>query len=547
MPSYTNQTTKRGYLTDTTVWSAGRVPQAGDVVLVQHQLGSHTGNTLTCAQLDITLDGDFGRNDAGSYPSSGTLTITCSNSLNVFSQNSLIDAFDLWTGCLVTINAPTVTYAGNSSAFVYNQQPGSMVINGNVTISNPGNGFWELNSGNSTSLTINGNVLLTSVGAVGGGQTMAGFTAAISITGNLSCDATWNPPGGACVFSLDVGVSINIGGNVDFHLAAANYPIDSGVAIFNFFGSPTGGSVPARSGNGTVAIVGSLNLYGYIETTVNLFQANGLWGSISIGGTMNPTAGGSVFSPNPLVQPGTSVSYAIAKTDIVQGSTPKEIIGPFWTYAGVPITSGTPLAANFQLNTGGTITTPAGTFTALTADAKCTYTFMAAETSTLGQISLSGTIGASMEWSRVFQVGTDELTSIVDRISMGGPIDSGGTLYVNAGDDYPSGVAWQFGVPSGFMSLTGSTPTIDITRIIGGVASPTPILTITGQILTGSYTLNGVTYSTILQFTPTAAQTAKLTQWSPNAYVYRVRCIWGSPTPTQTVTVVTPSPCTALW
>ena len=121
-----------------------------------------------------------------------------------------------------------------------------------------------------------------------------------------------------------------------------------------------------------------------------------------------------------------------------------------------------------------------------------------------------------------------------------------GTLYVNSGDDYPSGNAWQFGVPSGFMSLTGSTPTIDITQLVGGVPSGTPVLSITGTVQTGTFTINGVQYSTILQFTPTAAQTALLTQWAPNAYVYRVRCKWTTPS-VQTITVVEPSPCTVLW
>ena len=60
-----------------------------------------------------------------------------------------------------------------------------------------------------------------------------------------------------------------------------------------------------------------------------------------------------------------------------------------------------------------------------------------------------------------------------------------------------------------------------------------------------SYTINGKTYTTILDFQPTAAQTASLTNWSPNAYVYRVRAVWTSPA--KTLPVVDESPCTALW
>ena len=126
-------------------------------------------------------------------------------------------------------------------------------------------------------------------------------------------------------------------------------------------------------------------------------------------------------------------------------------------------------------------------------------------------------------------------------------IDPSGALEINSGCDYPdsSGRSIQFGVPSGFADLTGSTPTLDITLVVGGLPASKPVLTITGQILTGSYTINGKTYTTILDFQPTAAQTASLTNWSPNAYVYRVRAVWTSPA--KTLPVVDESPCTALW
>jgi hypothetical protein len=125
-------------------------------------------------------------------------------------------------------------------------------------------------------------------------------------------------------------------------------------------------------------------------------------------------------------------------------------------------------------------------------------------------------------------------------------IDSAGVLSIAAGDDMQDGDgrSIQFGIPSGFsVNLSGCTPTLDITETTRGMPSPDPMMTVTGQVLTGSYTLNGVTYTRILDFQPTAAQTAELTDWRPQAYSYRVRAVWSD----KVVTVVYPAPCTALW
>jgi len=128
------------------------------------------------------------------------------------------------------------------------------------------------------------------------------------------------------------------------------------------------------------------------------------------------------------------------------------------------------------------------------------------------------------------------------------PVNQAGTLQIAQGTDYPSGNAINFGVPSTFMSLTGSTPSLEITPLVGGVPVTTPPIVIAGTIQTGSLVINGTTYTTWLQFTPTAAQTAQLANLAPNAYVYRVRCYWYTgQTITQTIEVVSQSPCTALW
>ena len=204
---------------------------------------------------------------------------------------------------------------------------------------------------------------------------------------------TLNAAGGNT--SVTFGAATGIANSAAVFNAGEVYCAAADYAIVNLHAAQILGSIVMASGTVTGTYLppvstdpGIANVLSGVTYEINNINKTGTYAS----------SGGSGTS--------TSVSYAIAKTDIVQGSTPKEIIGPFWTSAGVPITSGTPLAANFQLNTGGTITTPAGTFTSLTADAKCTYTFTAAETATLGQISLSGVVGASLEWSGLFEVGT---------------------------------------------------------------------------------------------------------------------------------------------
>jgi hypothetical protein len=130
-------------------------------------------------------------------------------------------------------------------------------------------------------------------------------------------------------------------------------------------------------------------------------------------------------------------------------------------------------------------------------------------------------------------------------------IDAGGAMTIAEGTDYPAGRAICFGIPSAFMSLAGSTPSLEFTPLVGGVPSLQPFLKVTGSLQTGSITINGQVYTCWLQFTPTATQTGELTNLSPQAYVYRVRCYWYNdatpPVATETIEVVSQSPCTATW
>ena len=178
-----------------------------------------------------------------------------------------------------------------------------------------------------------------------------------------------------------------------------------------------------------------------------------------------------------------------------------------------------------------------GTFPTAAQIAASVWSFLVSAADALGVTTMGGWLRSALA-----AIGLTLNTSpiVIRRL-----VDSSGALTLDCGDDYPAGSAIQFGVPSGFMDLTGSVPTLDITSTVGAIPSPNPSLTITGTLLTETVVIDGVMYTQILQFTPTAAQTAALTNWSPEAYRYRVRAIWSSPAKTKTV--VQSSPCTALW
>jgi hypothetical protein len=96
------------------------------------------------------------------------------------------------------------------------------------------------------------------------------------------------------------------------------------------------------------------------------------------------------------------------------------------------------------------------------------------------------------------------------------------------------------------MSLTGATLTLDICKLQNGLPSGTDVTSVTGTLLTGTFVINGVTYSQVMDFQPTSTQTSLLTAWQPNSYTYRVRATWTSPS-AKTVTVVLPASCSATW
>ena len=149
-------------------------------------------------------------------------------------------------------------------------------------------------------------------------------------------------------------------------------------------------------------------------------------------------------------------------------------------------------------------------------------------------ISLVGQVIAT------FSVVADANTPIV----VINPVLDSGELVINCGDDYTAENPILFGVPEGFMSLSGATLTLDIMQIGGQKPKLPPALTLLGTVVIGSYTIDGQVFTTALQFTATAAQTSLLKNWQPQGYQYRVRAIW---TPAPTVTIVRPNNCTVNW
>ena len=124
-----------------------------------------------------------------------------------------------------------------------------------------------------------------------------------------------------------------------------------------------------------------------------------------------------------------------------------------------------------------------------------------------------------------------------------------GVLALVAGDDYLSahGRALLFGIPAGSVDVSGvSTFAMEVCRLSGNLPDGDVLVTITGSLVDGPFTIAGQSFDQALQFQPSAAQTELLTNWRPNAYAYRVRAIWTEPT-AKTVTVVLPTPASANW
>lgn len=193
-----------------------------------------------------------------------------------------------------------------------------------------------------------------------------------------------------------------------------------------------------------------------------------------------------------------------------------------------------------------------GTDSAATNDIQGTAGGASYQNATMSEEYIANNLGGGGGGGGLTPTQASQLAAIANAVAttpiqVRSAINSSGALDLDTGSDYldADNRSIQFGVPSGYPSLTGSTPTLDITPLIGGLPSPTPSVTVQGTVQTGSFTINGTTYTTILDFPITAAQTSELTNWLPNAYVYRVRSIWTSPA--KTIQVVDPSPCTALW
>ena len=100
-------------------------------------------------------------------------------------------------------------------------------------------------------------------------------------------------------------------------------------------------------------------------------------------------------------------TYSLAKTDVVQNSQPQKWIGPFWTSAGVVLSG---LAPTLTVTLPGTTTPIPATGTignggVTNSEGKVPYTFSATETATLGELTMTGYVSGSLEWSANYQIG----------------------------------------------------------------------------------------------------------------------------------------------
>jgi hypothetical protein len=242
--------------------------------------------------------------------------------------------------------------------------------------------------------------------------------------------------------------------------------------------------------------------------------------------------------------------------NIAPGTSQKIAIGPFYGSDGGVLSGSSVHALTLEVN--GVPASSSG-ISPLSTDANgyVVYWMTAADTAIAGDLVLAACVpAASVPWkAREVQV-SGLMAAILAAVSMSpieirSPIDAGGAMTICQGADYPAGQAICFGVPSTFMSLAGATPSLEITQILGGVAAEKSLLVQPGTLQSGSITINGTTYTQWLQFTLTAEQTAALTNLNPSAYAYRVRCYWYDeatpPAVTQTIEIVSQSPCTAVW
>ena len=101
---------------------------------------------------------------------------------------------------------------------------------------------------------------------------------------------------------------------------------------------------------------------------------------------------------------------------MIVGSVVPFTVGPFLLSDGTPLTSGTP-SVTFRVN--GTLTTPNGSFTDVATDGCSIYTPGAGDPAlaTAGELTIQGTVGASVTWSRAYDVVASDLSSILDGAS----------------------------------------------------------------------------------------------------------------------------------
>jgi hypothetical protein len=281
---YDNETTKAGAVTDPTVWSAGHTPTALETVNVKHNLFCANGNSITCAVLDFTGEGNFGKTGT----SAGTLTLTATTSFSA-ATGTENDTFDLWANARVNIISPSISWtsaAGNVCFFYpYSGTGGIVTLTGNVTLTgtvgSEGFGLFEPDPAYTVAIIINGNVTIGAGGRLGTYTCLTGSLAnSLTINGNVTGAAAWDGPEELAM--LGPGTAIRITGNVD--MSASTVYTTYLPSLFAF------------AQGGSVWIGGNVVLVNGGSPVAALCSFYGLSGRISVGGGASDPANAGLYA-----------------------------------------------------------------------------------------------------------------------------------------------------------------------------------------------------------------------------------------------------------
>jgi hypothetical protein len=529
--------------------TTGTIPASGSITLNSQTVAYTWGG----GSAGISMTGFSGT-------PSGSWTISGASSAGFTPASGYTGTF--FASDLITLNGQTVAYSWNGTNFTltgFSDTP-----SGTWTIRVPTSaGFWNgstssgsLPSTDSGQITLNGQTVAYTWNSSTQFFTLTGFSGTPSGSWTISgaSSAGFYPASGTTGTILSSGLIVVNGQTVAYSWNGTNF------TLTGFSGTPSGNwsslassassFTPASGYSGTIPASGVLLVNG-VQTPFTwsgtAFALSSFTGIPNGSWLVSQAATQKIGNVPSASQIATAVWTDTTAGDFTVNNSPgKQLLTalpaavaaiPVNPYTGTPPTAATiaiAVAASTPASTFFANAPPAGLTPQQTRDA---LTLATSATPAAGSIDAQlGALAAIVS------------TSPIQVRSM---IDAGGAMTIVQGADYPTGQAICFGVPSTFMSLAGSTPSLEFSKLVGGVPTLTPLLVATGTLQTGSLVIGNQTFTTWLQFTLTAAQTSELSNLNPQSYVYRVRCYWyNSATPpavTQTIEVVSQSPCTAVW